>query len=119
MGRFAAKRAQLEDLLFARIDELGIARSQVAILTESEIGFADPKAPLVAVFFGYKGVVDGAHQVLDRLLTASMTIIPCVDAIADIPPARHDATGKQAKEVVDQARIVAGKDAEMKERYGV
>jgi len=31
---------------------------------------------------------------------------------------RHDATGKQAKVLVDLARIVAGKDAEMKQRYG-
>ena len=29
------------------------------------------------------------------------------------------AGGKQAKVVVDLAKIVAGKDAEMKERYGV
>ena len=32
---------------------------------------------------------------------------------------QDDATWKQAKVVVDLARIVAGKDAEMKERYGV
>jgi hypothetical protein len=31
----------------------------------------------------------------------------------------HDATGKQDKVVVDLARIVAGKDKEMKEKYGV
>jgi len=30
-----------------------------------------------------------------------------------------DATWEQAKVVVDLARLVAGKDAEMKERYGV
>ena len=32
---------------------------------------------------------------------------------------QDDATWKQAKVVVDLARIVAGKDEEMKERYGV
>ena len=32
---------------------------------------------------------------------------------------QDDATWKQAKVVVDLAKIVAGKDAEMKERYGV
>jgi malyl-CoA/(S)-citramalyl-CoA lyase len=32
---------------------------------------------------------------------------------------QDDATWKQAKVVVDLARIVAGKDAEMKERYGL
>ena len=32
---------------------------------------------------------------------------------------QDDATWKQAKVVVDLARIVAGKDAEMKERYGI
>jgi len=32
---------------------------------------------------------------------------------------QDDATGKQAKVVVDLARIVAGKDKEMEERYGV
>jgi hypothetical protein len=31
----------------------------------------------------------------------------------------HDATGKQAKVVVDLAKIVAGKDTEMRERYGL
>ena len=32
---------------------------------------------------------------------------------------QDDATWKQAKVVVDLAKIVAGKDAEMKEKYGV
>jgi malyl-CoA/(S)-citramalyl-CoA lyase len=32
---------------------------------------------------------------------------------------QDDATWKQAKVVVDLARIVAGKDKEMKQRYGV
>ena len=32
---------------------------------------------------------------------------------------QDDATWKQAKVVVDLAKIVAGKDAEMKERYGL
>jgi malyl-CoA/(S)-citramalyl-CoA lyase len=32
---------------------------------------------------------------------------------------RHDATWKQAKVVVDLAKIVAGKDKETGERYGV
>ena len=32
---------------------------------------------------------------------------------------QDDATWKQAKVVVDLAKIVAGKDAEMKERYGM
>jgi uncharacterized protein YjiS (DUF1127 family) len=84
MGRFADKRAKLEDMLFARIDDLGIDRSQIVILTEFEIGFSNPKAPLVAVFFGYKGVVDGAHQVLAILLKDSITIIPCVEVASDV-----------------------------------
>jgi malyl-CoA/(S)-citramalyl-CoA lyase len=32
---------------------------------------------------------------------------------------QDDATWKQAKVVVDLARIVAGKDSEMKEKYGL
>jgi hypothetical protein len=32
---------------------------------------------------------------------------------------RHDATGKQAKMVVDLAKIVAGTDAGMRAKYGV
>lgn len=84
LGQFATKRTRLETVLFARIDDLGIARSQIAILEEPEISTADSKAPLVAVFFGYKRATDAAHPTIDSLMKDSITIIPCVNASSNI-----------------------------------
>jgi hypothetical protein len=85
LGHFATERTRLETAFFARTDELGIDRSQIAVLIESEVGLSNPKAPLVAVFFGYKGATDGAHQILATLLQNSTAIIPCVASISDAP----------------------------------
>jgi TIR domain len=83
IGRFAERREKLEELLFARTDELGIDRSQIAVLEETDIGTANPKAPLVAVFFGYRGADDADHSCIASLLKDSITIIPCVDTTAE------------------------------------
>ena len=83
IGRFAERRAKLEELLFARTDELGIDRSQIAVLEETDISTVNPKAPLVAVFFGYTGTDDANHSCIASLLKNSITIIPCVDTTAE------------------------------------
>lgn len=84
IGQFADKRTKLEKLLFTRIDDLGIERSQISILEEREIGIANPKAPLVAVFFGYQKASDANHPCVASLLKDSITIIPCVETTVDI-----------------------------------
>jgi hypothetical protein len=83
-GRFGSTRSPLEATLFARIDDLGIDRSQISILEEAEIGTANPKAPLVVVFFGYDGADDTTHPALANLIKDSITIIPCAVAGSSI-----------------------------------
>src|SRR5262245_53842767 len=80
LGSFAPKQARFLDILFARIDDLGIDRAQISIIEEAFLISADSKSPLVAVFFGYPGAHDAAHPGLAGLLRNSITIVPCVDA---------------------------------------
>lgn len=76
--------AQLKSALFESIDELGISRSQIAILDESTIGTVEPKAPLVAIFFGYEGASDASHPCLAALRENSNTIVPCVENLTTV-----------------------------------
>jgi len=64
----------------SQIDDLGIDHSRVEILAESQLAASNPKAPLVAVFFGYVGANDAGHPALESLLRDSTVIIPCVNA---------------------------------------
>jgi hypothetical protein len=77
-GDFAAHRAKLEALLFARTDELGIERAQIVIL--DELSAPDRKSPLIVVFFGYAGAQDADNPPLAALLIHSTTVLPCVGA---------------------------------------
>ena len=47
-GNFSAHRAKLESLLFARIDDLGIERAQIAIL--DDLAKPDAKSPWLSLF---------------------------------------------------------------------
>jgi hypothetical protein len=84
IGRCASYRVDLESILFTRIDELGIDRGQVSTFAEADIAQVDPKAPLIAIFFGYKGADDAGHPCLEALLNDSITIIPVVDTMASV-----------------------------------
>ena len=91
-GHFSAHRAKLESLLFARIDDLGIERAQIAIL--DDLAKPDTKSPLVVAFFGYSGAQDSDNAALASLLTHSITVLPCVavgiDVTSALPPClRH------------------------------
>lgn len=77
IGR-VVRRGKIEALLFRRIKELGIARSRIKILDETEVHKLDPKAPVVAIFFGYKNATDLAHPCLPQIIRDSVTIICCV-----------------------------------------
>lgn len=81
-GHFNAQRAKLENLLFARTDELGIDRAQIAIL--DDLTKPDPKSPLVVVYFGYSGAQDADNPALSSLLAHSVTALPCVETETDI-----------------------------------
>ena len=94
IGQYSTDRIKLEELLFARTDELGIDRRQVVVLEEPALKEVDAKAPLIAIFFGYKTAADLTHPCLASLLNDSITIIPCVDNTSDIsseipPSLRH------------------------------
>jgi len=91
-GHFSAHRAKLENLLFARTDELGIDRAQIAVL--DDLSKPDPKSPMVVVFFGYNGAKDSDNSAIASLLTHSITILPSVEAGTDVtsalpPSLRH------------------------------
>lgn len=91
-GHFNAHRAKLESLLFARTDELGIDRGQIAIL--DDLTKPDAKSPLVVVFFGYTGAQDADNPALTPLLGHSITILPAIEHGANgtsaLPPSlRH------------------------------
>lgn len=75
---------KLEPVLFERIKELGIPLSAVAVLDEADVGSANPRAPLVALFFGYEGANDASHSCLAKLIADSNTIIPCVPDISTV-----------------------------------
>lgn len=92
IGRIS-RRKELQAVLFGRLKDLGVARSRLKFLTESEVEKLDPKSPVVAVFFGYGGANDAAHSCLPQLLGDSVTIIPCVSDITtaadQLPPSLH------------------------------
>ena len=87
------RRDEIEAALFARIKELGMPRSDVRIIEESEVDKLDPKSPVVAIFFGYRGATDAAHPCLVQLILDSVTIISCVQNITSatlqMPPLLH------------------------------
>ena len=87
-GHVNAHRAMLENLLFARTDELGIERAQIAVL--DDLATPDAKSPLVVVFFGYNGAQDSDNTALAALLAHSITVLPCVavgiDVTSGLPP---------------------------------
>lgn len=78
IGAVSSSWSKLEPVLYERLKDLGIDRDAIAVLVEADIGTANPRAPLVAIFFGYDGANDASHPCLARLITDSNTIIPCV-----------------------------------------
>lgn len=92
IGRIA-RRDEIEAVLFSRLKELGVSRARLKFVDEVDLGNLDQKSPVVAVFFGYDGTSDGAHECLPKLLRDSATIIPCVSdvtvATSELPPLLH------------------------------
>lgn len=84
IGYFAPVKTELERLVLARTSELGIESCRIKIVDEKDIPLTNPKAPLVAAFFGYEGVSDALHTCLNSLLADSTPIIPCVDRIENV-----------------------------------
>ncbi len=84
LGQTNIHQRKLEEILQARIEELGINPLHVAILSEQDYGLLDSKAPIVAVFFGYSTANDNSHRSLVDLLRDSITIIPFVDIRSDV-----------------------------------
>lgn len=83
LGDYRAQQAILTIRLLQQLDQLGIDRSQFRLVTERELDLVNPKAPLVATFFGYDGASAHTHAGLAKLIRDSTTIIPCVDDLED------------------------------------
>ncbi len=79
LGDYHVQQAILTTSLLKQLDELGVDRAQFRLVTEKELDLVDPKAPLVAVFFGYDGASTQTHAGLPKLIRDSTTIVPCVD----------------------------------------
>jgi hypothetical protein len=93
MGDLVNKRDNFHETLFARTDDLGIDRSHISLIEEANMDSADPKSPMAAVFFGYKGADDAAHPKLSALLANSIAIIPCVGADESVTAALPKSIG--------------------------
>jgi hypothetical protein len=83
LGDYGAQQALLTTRLLEQLDDLGVDRSQFRFFAEQELSLVDPKAPLVATFFGYNGARAQTHASLAKLISDSTTIIPCVDDLQD------------------------------------
>jgi hypothetical protein len=78
------RREEIQSKFLKRVDELGVARSQVVFLNESEVEKIDPKSPVIAIFSGYRGVTDDEHPCLVKLIRDSTAIICCVPNMAAV-----------------------------------
>ena len=74
LGDYGAQQALLTTRLLEQLDDLGVDRSQFRFFAEQELSLVDPKAPLVATFFGYNGARAQTHASLAKLISDSTTI---------------------------------------------
>ena len=81
LGNYKSFAHQVEQTLRRRFDDLGLGSSFLRIITESDFDNRNPKAPLVALFFGYSNADDTAHPILKELIADSTVIFPCVHDI--------------------------------------
>lgn len=92
IGRVVGEK-KIRSILHRRIDDLGVDRSRLVFVDQKGISKLDPKSPVVAIFFGYGGASDEAHDCLPQLLRDSVTIIPCVtdttSVTSNLPPILH------------------------------
>lgn len=78
------RREEIEAALLDRIKDLGMPRSRLRFIGEDQIDKRDPKAPVVAIFFGYDGADNEVHPCLDQLIRDSVTIISCVESVTGV-----------------------------------
>lgn len=89
LGSDEGRRSQLQRLLTRRVAEVGLELAVIRFIGEDEASSRDPRAPLVAVFFG-----SSAHtantRLVDELIEDSIMVVPLVSSLeqvhAEIPP---------------------------------
>lgn len=90
LGRPGANESAVIAAVQQRCTDLGMPSDAIQIIEERQIGSRDRKRPFIGIFFGYDGVTDLAHPILDDLLSDSVVIVPVVETVqrasALIPP---------------------------------
>jgi len=89
LGSDAGRRDEFKSLLTTRVAEVGLELAAIRFIGEDEAAGRDPRAPLVAVFFGSPAHTDDTPLV-DELIADSIMVVPLVSSVkqvnAEIPP---------------------------------
>ncbi|MGA8171380.1 MAG: toll/interleukin-1 receptor domain-containing protein, partial [Methylocystis sp.] len=119
LGSDDSRRDRLQSLVGERVTELGLKPNVIRFIVEKEAESRDPRAPLMAVFFGSPAHLANT-ALIDELLEDSIVIAPLVSSVEhvhlEVPlqlrhvnvlsPASGDCIGRLATLVLETFRLL-------------
>ena len=83
LGDTASRSPVLMRLIYDRIEELGLPRDAIRLLTEAGASTRTKKIPTIPIFFGYSGASDNDHPEISSFLEDSNYFISIVSSLAN------------------------------------